>query len=136
MFVCKECLKPEDKHSILPISRGPCEICHKTKDCYEVYIHDDEPKYPEHEKLDKIHNLSNSIGDFLEWLSSVKKIRFAQWVKEKTESGTEYDVFVQQPMQIEQWLSEYFNIDLKKLEQEKQTMLIELRKFSDKETRK
>jgi len=39
MFVCEKCLKPEDKHSVLPISHGRCEVCGKTSDCYEVYIH-------------------------------------------------------------------------------------------------
>jgi hypothetical protein len=39
MFICEKCLKPEDIHSILPMSRGPCEICHIVSDCYEVSIH-------------------------------------------------------------------------------------------------
>lgn len=80
-------------------------------------------KYPEHEKLDKIQETSNSIGTFLEWLSSTKQIRFAKWDRE---------VFVQQSMEIEKWLAEYFNIDLKKLEEEKQAMLKELRKLQEK----
>lgn len=99
-----------------------------------------EQKYPEHEKLDKIHEKSNSIGDFLEWLSSVKQIRFAKWITEPVENPfgkeTSIDVFIQQNMEIEKWLAEYFNIDLKKLEEEKQTMLKELRKLNEKETQK
>lgn len=42
MFICKEC-KDKTKNgrfSITPISRGRCEVCHKTADCYEQYIHD------------------------------------------------------------------------------------------------
>ncbi len=41
MFICKECLKPDDKRSPFPISLGSCEICKKVRPCYEVYIHDD-----------------------------------------------------------------------------------------------
>ena len=83
--------------------------------------------YPEHEKLQEVVETSQAIGDFLDWLSSVKQIRFAKWVKDKTESGTEFEVFVQQNMQITDWTAEYFGIDLKKLEQEKLAMLEELR---------
>lgn len=90
-------------------------------------------KYPEHEKLDKIHEISSSIGDFLEWLSSVKQIRFAKWIKEETKDGTEFETFVQQNMDIEGWLAEYFKIDRKKLEEEKQVMLAKLRKLNEKE---
>jgi hypothetical protein len=38
MFVCEECLKPTDKHSIIPMSHGRCEVCGLVKDCYEVSI--------------------------------------------------------------------------------------------------
>lgn len=85
-------------------------------------------EYPEHEKLQAVKDESQAIGAFLEWLSNVKEIRFAKWVKDKSESGTEYEVFVQQNMEIEKWLAEYFEIDLNKLEQEKQAMLEEIRK--------
>jgi hypothetical protein len=43
MFVCEKCIKPDDYHSILPVSRGPCEVCHVVSNCYEVYIHRKEP---------------------------------------------------------------------------------------------
>lgn len=39
MFVCYDCIKPDERCSVLPISRGPCERCQKVKDCHEVYIH-------------------------------------------------------------------------------------------------
>jgi len=38
MFVCKECLKPEDKHSVRDSFHGRCERCGKTANCYEVYL--------------------------------------------------------------------------------------------------
>jgi len=44
MFVCEKCLKPEDKHSVLPMSHGRCEVCGKTSDCYEVYLHCNDEK--------------------------------------------------------------------------------------------
>ena len=37
--------------------------------------------YPEHEKLDKIHELSNSIGDFLEWLTIPRSTAFEEWAQ-------------------------------------------------------
>lgn len=42
MFVCEKCLKIDERCSILPISYGRCERCGKTKDCHEVYIHENE----------------------------------------------------------------------------------------------
>lgn len=99
-------------------------------------------QYPEYEKLDKIHETSNNIGNFLEWLSSAKQISFAKWVKEPQQvpisifsaktKEVEFDIFFQINMEIEKWLAEYFNIDLKKLEEEKQAMLKELRQFQEK----
>ena len=77
----------------------------------------------------------------MEWLSWNKQIRFAKWMKETVKSEsvfgnkkteTEIDVFVQQNMDITGWTGEYFNINLKKLEEEKQAMLKEIRKLQEK----
>ena len=104
-----------------------------------------EQKYPEHEKLQAVKDKSQAIGEFLEWLSSVKQIRFAKWLKDfrdptlkeikeakqqgfKTPKRVEWDVFVQQQMEIKKWLAEFYEIDTNKLETEKRAMLEEIRK--------
>ena len=76
-------------------------------------------KYPEHAKLRKIHDKSQAIGEFLE-LSGYELWEY----KEDT------DEFEPVPWQIEVILAKYFEIDLDALEQEKQTMLEELRNGS------
>jgi len=98
-------------------------------------------KYPEHQKLKTVQEKSQDIGEFIEWLRNVKDIRFAKWVKEtvknqdifgkKPPTETLIDVFVQQTINIEQILAEFFKIDLNKIEQEKRAMLDEIRKLND-----
>jgi hypothetical protein len=43
------------------------------------------PMYPEHEKLQKVHEQSQAIGDFLEWLQSIKRVHLHVWLDEQTE---------------------------------------------------
>ena len=35
MFICKECLN--DDPIYMPQSRGPCEVCGKTRVCYDIH---------------------------------------------------------------------------------------------------
>jgi len=89
-------------------------------------------KYSEHQKLQAVKDKSQAIGEFLEWLQHAKGFRLAQWMKAPDESafaaeGDEVDDLVQQFPNVEQLLAEYFQIDLGKLEQEKQAMLDEVR---------
>ncbi len=67
----------------------------------------EDTKYPEHKKLKDISETSNEIGRFLEWLQDEKEIIFSK--------------------SINCLISEYFNIDLNKLEKEKLDMLNEIR---------
>ena len=92
-------------------------------------------KYPEHENLQLVQDKSQAIGEFLGWLSDTKQIRFAKWEKVPDESEfasetDEVDALLQQNMDILGWTAEYFDINLTKLEQEKQAMLEELRKMN------
>lgn len=41
MYICPNCLEPDDKASILPMSIGPCEVCGKTAHCHEVDNHNE-----------------------------------------------------------------------------------------------
>ena len=60
-------------------------------------------RYPEHEKIAKIDGVNNQIGEFLEWLRDVHH--------------------VQLPKSITDLLSDYYEIDLEKLDEEKVHML-------------
>lgn len=77
--------------------------------------------YPEHAKLEKVKKESQLIGDFLYTLSRDKgamlcRQSFGEW----TPIGT-----------IEKTLAEYFDINLNKLEREKQHMLKEQRALNE-----
>lgn len=68
--------------------------------------------YPEHAKLDKVREQSQWLGGFLEWGNSKGKV--------KTKDS------------IMNLLSQYFEIDLKKLEEEKMQMLESIREANKK----
>lgn len=71
------------------------------------------------EKVKAVSERSQTIGGFLEWLQS-KEYVIASW-------GA-YDNLYQERRSIEEWLAQYFGIDLKKLEKEKRALLDEIRK--------
>lgn len=85
-------------------------------------------QYIEHEKMMAVKDKSQAIGDFLEWLKG--KVEFATW-----EENNEYYEDINDIIEVlkpvhrssEQWLADYFDIDLNKIEQEKQSMLEEIR---------
>lgn len=80
----------------------------------------------ETEKLKRITETSQEIGEFLEWLRGTKKVVLAKWVPHM---GLDWDQLV--PLldegRTEALLAEYFTIDLSKIEKEKQTLLKEIR---------
>lgn len=69
-------------------------------------------KTPECDKLHKIKDKAQSIGEFLDWL-------------------VEYH-YVSLPDSIVELLAEYFDVNLEKVEEEKGAILEELRKQEDK----
>jgi hypothetical protein len=77
-------------------------------------------KYPEHEKLDKIKDKSQAIGEFLDWLLNEKGQRIGYWYHSS-------DCFIEDHRTIEVILADYFSIDLDIIEEEKQKMLAEIR---------
>ena len=77
--------------------------------------------YPEHEKMRAVKNESQTIGEFLEWLSE-QGILLAKYDGET--------LFVSY-YRIEELLAEYFGIDLNKINNEKDQMLQELRKLNE-----
>jgi hypothetical protein len=80
--------------------------------------------FPEHEKVREVRDKSQAIGNFLDWLLQEKGIRFC----EPRES--EVTPYLPIHFNIEELLAEFFEIDLGRLEEEKQEMLKMLRKES------
>jgi hypothetical protein len=98
--------------------------------------------YPEHEKLKAIHEQSQWLGGFLDWLTSTKGYRIAKYfryykgsmepIPEDTHPDDEdvFSSFMPVSLDINGILADYFDIDLKKIEQEKRAMLDEIRKMN------
>ncbi|RMH18203.1 MAG: hypothetical protein D6698_07410 [Gammaproteobacteria bacterium] len=75
-------------------------------------------EYPEHERLRRIQPLSQAIYDFLEW-SSEKGYILGEWIG---------DTLFPAGIDRREMIAEFFEIDLKKLEEEKRDMLSNLLK--------
>ena len=77
--------------------------------------------YPEHEKMHAVVEQSQSIGEFLDWLTNEKSIVLSQWIDPESEHLTPINP------NIQDLLAEYFDIDLDKIEKEKRQMLKTMR---------
>jgi hypothetical protein len=69
-------------------------------------------EYPECEKLKSVQPQSQIIGEFLEWLENTKKVNLCQWA-----DGVMGEGYYGFHYNIELLLAEFFNIDLKKVEE-------------------
>jgi hypothetical protein len=78
-----------------------------------------QPKCPECEKLAGVAEESNKIGDFLDWMIDNTSFRVCEY------DSNEY--FSSSHFQRELLLAQYFDIDLKKVEQERRSLLKWLR---------
>ena len=76
--------------------------------------------YPEHEKLSKVKEESQFLGEFLEWSQS--KGMFLATRQERSEHN-DYEGIIVVNKSINTLLSEFLDIDLVKLENEKLHML-------------
>lgn len=78
--------------------------------------------YPEHEKLKRVADRSQAIGEFVDWLHT-QGVTLAHWhnCTQLVPHGTP----------IEKLLARYFEIDLDKIEEEKRAMLAALRGADD-----
>lgn len=78
--------------------------------------------YPECEKMAAVQDKSQTIGEFLDWLGT--KYTLAEY--------DEYDEDELFPVSIniQKLLAEYFEIDLDKVEEEKNDILNEMRKLN------
>jgi len=76
-------------------------------------------RFPEHTKLRAVKEKSQACGDFIAWLRDTCDVTLCVW--DKTSQHYEAD-----PTSITTRLAEFFDIDRKKLEAEKQAMYAEL----------
>ena len=83
------------------------------------------PDCPECDKMIAVKNKSQPIGEFLDWLQNEKGFCISEWSGKADENGDEYLLPVHKS--IEQWIADYFNIDLNKVEQERRAVLDYLR---------
>ena len=77
-------------------------------------------KYPECAKLGAVHDQLQIIRGFMEWLSSEKRLGLAGY--------DEYDRLQWATKNTDQLLMEFYDIDPKKLEEERRAMLEECRR--------
>ena len=80
---------------------------------------------PECDKLAKVKDKSQIIGEFLDHIMNVEGLSICESVDDHYESG-----WVPLNKSIEQILAAYFGIDLDKVEQEKRAILKDLSKNS------
>jgi len=91
----------------------------------------DKIEAPECEKMQAVQGKSQAIGEFLDWLTSTKGVSlmvdYTPTDDEEDAEGMPYPDYVPLRMGTEKLLAEFFGIDLKKVEEERQAMLAQLR---------
>jgi len=82
-----------------------------------------QPITPELYKLSAVAEESQKIGEFLDWMES-RHYQICGWINGNSDEHGHYS-----PIRLsdEQLFAQYFNIDLQKVEQEKQALLAWLR---------
>lgn len=91
------------------------------------------PKYPEHAKLEKVKDKSETIGAFIEWLRAEGNLVLAEWYTHEERGAASGRLFSSEQRlrpsheSINKILARYFDIDLDALSTEKDKMLAELR---------
>lgn len=87
-------------------------------------------KYTECEKMKEVQEDSQKIGEFLDWLQNDKQVILSRYYDdvecEHCEESTEQLLSIR--LGVEELLSEYYEIDLNKVEEERQHMLKQLNK--------
>lgn len=98
----------------------------------------EEPTCPECEKMAKVRDQSQKIGEFLEWLRGEKEIVFCTYHQHSkscydneedyedhkyARCGYREDDLAPAPIRTEEILAEFFDIDLDKIEQERRALL-------------
>lgn len=78
------------------------------------------PSFPEHEKLTKVKERSQAIGEFLAWATSDKGFSFGREVSADPDDDPFFQVAGEQTVQ--DLLGEFFGIDRARLDKEKELM--------------
>lgn len=86
---------------------------------------DAKEQYPEHEKLKAVSDKSQEIGQFLDWMRDEKGYQFG--FLGDADSGEDPGRIYPTYLDVTRVLADYFDIDLKKIEQEKREMLKSIR---------
>lgn len=92
--------------------------------------------YPEHEKLKKINHLTEAIHEFLEWCQDEKNAHLARYAYASDmegygDIGGDIGMITVETYDRDEWMAEFFDIDLKVIEQEKQSMIKEMQEMAD-----
>lgn len=96
--------------------------------------------YPEHDKLHGLVHISQPLGEFLDWLKSSGR-EIGHWTRHsgarerivRDDNGEESYVSVYEerfepyPRSVQHWLADFFDIDLAKIDKEKEAMLNDAR---------
>ncbi len=77
-------------------------------------------EYPEHERLREVQRETQAICEFMEWLDRHKAIELRQRL-------TDYPVMEK----MRELVAEFYEIDLKEIENEKDRMVGELRRMNE-----
>lgn len=83
-------------------------------------------KYPEHDKLQNISEQSQFIGEFLDWLRSTNRC-----IGVMAFDSFGDPVIRDDTTSVQNLLAEFYQIDLRKIEAEKQQMLDEIRQSAN-----
>lgn len=84
-------------------------------------------KYPEHEKLSGIKELSQQLGSFLDWAFNQKGWTLCKYHRD---DSIEIGQYIPVHDSVNNMLSKFYEIDLVKLEEEKLQMLEVCRNFN------
>lgn len=81
------------------------------------------------EKMNDVHERSQAIGEFFEWLLSSKNYSIARCLTDEEEENGELPEYALMPVHInmEELLAEFFEIDLIKAEKERSELLEQIR---------
>ncbi len=86
-------------------------------------------KYPESTRMKEVSEQSQAIGEFIDWMNR-NAMQVCEWVENKHRKE-----YLPVAMSIEEMLAKYYQINLKRVEEEKQQMLVEHRKFIEEQQR-
>ena len=81
-----------------------------------------EPECPECEKLNKVADQYRVIGEFLEWLQVERRVALC-----KREQADQFGEYRRIRTPTSELLAEYFNVDLKKVDEERRALVEHIR---------